>query len=179
MIGDTARMATDYALVQFTGGLALKGLSKFSQLRNIPKVASVFGEESALTTSLQRLERFSSNPVNKDYFGWFNQTLVDNYQEGKSVGMTNTQAAVYGSVQSLLTAFLARINPDVKFFKLYKELDEDKKIIIEFKDNGKGVAEKLNLPESFLVEHILSKNVDGCLNDPTLDNNGKPKRGKK
>ena len=124
MIGDTTRMATDYALVQFTGGLALKGLSKFSQLRNIPKVASVFGEESALTTSLQRLERFSSNPVNKDYFGWFNQTLVDNYQEGKSVGMTNTQAAVYGSVQSLLTAFLARINPDVKFFKLYKELDE-------------------------------------------------------
>ena len=38
--------------------------------------------------------------------------------------MTNTQAAVYGSVQSLLTSFLSRINPDVKFFKQYKELDE-------------------------------------------------------
>ena len=50
---------------------------------------------------------------------------------------------------------------------------------VELCDKVKGVAEKLNLPESFLVEHILSNHVDDCLNDPKLDNNGKPKRGKK
>lgn len=124
MIGDTTRMATEVALAEFTGSVALKGLSKFSQLRNIERASSVFGEESALTNSLQRLERFSKNPTNNGYFGWFTQTIADNYQEGKAKGMTNTQASVYASVQSLLTSFLSRINPDVKFFKTYKEIDE-------------------------------------------------------
>lgn len=124
MIGDTTRMATEMALAEFTGAVALKGLSKFSQLRNIERASSVFGEESALTNSLQRLERFSKNPTNNGYFGWFTQTIADNYQEAKAKGMTNTQASVYGSVQSLLTSFLSRINPDVKFFKTYKEIDE-------------------------------------------------------
>ena len=124
MIGDTTRMATEMALAEFTGAVALKGLSKFSQLRNIERVSSVFGEESALTNSLQMIERFSKNPTNNGYFGWFTQTIADNYQEAKAKGMTNTQASVYGSVQSLLTSFLSRINPDVKFFRTYKEIDE-------------------------------------------------------
>lgn len=124
MIGDTTRMATEIGLSEFTGAVSLKALSKFSQLRNIERVSSVFGEESALTNSLQRLERFSKNPTNNGYFGWFTQTIADNYQEAKAKGMTNTQASVYGSVQSLLTSFLSRINPDVKFFRTYKEIDE-------------------------------------------------------
>ena len=124
MIGDTTRMATEMGLAEFTGGVSLKALSKFSQIRNIERASSIFGEESALTNSLQRLERFSKNPTNNGYFGWFTQTIADNYQEGKAKGMTNTQASVYGSVQSLLTSFLSRINPDVKFFRTYKEIDE-------------------------------------------------------
>lgn len=165
LLGTIAGQAVMMVGAEFAGAKIL-GTSSRMIAGAMSKASKVYGAESSIVRGLYNAHKLAVNPTNNGVLGWTIATLDSNYKDALNKELKGYEIPLSMIIQSAIVGVASKINPDVKFFKESKNIEEalinalrnsDKhkytKLVNEFTDHfAKNLIKEV--PEEITQEYV-------------------------
>lgn len=165
LLGTIAGQAVMMVGAEFAGAKIL-GTSSRMIAGAMSNASKVYGAESSIVRGLYNAHKLAINPTNNGVIGWTIATLDSNYKDALNKELKGYEIPLSMIIQSAIVGVASKINPDVKFFKESKNIEEalinalrnsDKhkytKLVNEFTDHfAKNLIKQV--PEEITQEYV-------------------------
>lgn len=140
LLGTIAGQAVMMVGAEFAGAKIL-GTSSRMIAGAMSNASKVYGAESSIVRGLYNAHKLAINPTNNGVLGWTIATLDSNYKDALNKELKGYEIPLSMIIQSAIVGVASKINPDVKFFKESKNIEEA--LINALRNNDKSKYTKL------------------------------------